>query len=80
MLIVRNSSSELHTKYIDALPSPESLRTPLFWTEVERALLQGTNLAGTVRDQEAERRLEYGKIKEVIPGSTWYVFQLYFYI
>lgn len=41
-----------HEPYVSALPEPASIRTPLYFTPQERALLQGTNLDGATRDRE----------------------------
>lgn len=43
-----------HIEYIRMMPRPEQMLTPLWWTEVERELLKGSNLgpASDVREQE----------------------------
>lgn len=38
-----------HQPYIDTLPS--ELSTPLFWTDHEVNLLEGTNLYGAIQDR-----------------------------
>ena len=74
-------SSELaltHEPYISALPSPSSIRTPLYFSPAERALLRGTNLDGATRDREqlwqTERAQALARLRapeEVKNAITW---------
>lgn len=53
--LLNEISTELaltHEPYISALPSPSSIRTPLYFSPAERALLRGTNLDGATRDRQ----------------------------
>lgn len=57
-----------HEAYVGALPPAAELRTPLWWTGAERALLRGTNLLGGVLDREAEWRAEWEAVKRDLEG------------
>lgn len=61
-----------HREYVLALPDFDELTTPLYYTAAERALLEGTNLAGAVGDREEEWRAELASIRAVLgEGMTW---------
>ncbi|BEJ04917.1 hypothetical protein CcaverHIS641_0207340 [Cutaneotrichosporon cavernicola] len=59
-----------HRPYVETLPTPS---TPHTWTEAERGLLKGTNLAGAVEKQEREWRAEAETLRTVLKeeGFTW---------
>lgn len=79
--ILDQISTELalaHEPYISALPSPSSIRTPLYFSPAERALLRGTNLDGATRDREElwqnERAQALARLQapeEVKNAITW---------
>ncbi|BEI81573.1 hypothetical protein CcaverHIS002_0207330 [Cutaneotrichosporon cavernicola] len=52
-----------HRPYVETLPTPS---TPHTWTEAERGLLKGTNLAGAVEKQEREWRAEAETLRTVL--------------
>ncbi|KAL1410964.1 hypothetical protein Q8F55_001907 [Vanrija albida] len=62
-----------HYPYVRALPPPAELTTPLYFSEDERALLAGTNLAGAVADREREWGEESAALRSVLKedGLTW---------
>ncbi|TKA58291.1 hypothetical protein B0A53_00028 [Rhodotorula sp. CCFEE 5036] len=67
-----------HAPYISALPSPSSIRTPLYFSPAERALLEGTNLDGATRDREQLWQNERAQVlarlraaEEVKHAITW---------
>ncbi|GAA5880500.1 hypothetical protein JCM3774_000629 [Rhodotorula dairenensis] len=51
-----------HEPYVSALPNPSSLRTPLYFTPRERALLRGTNLDGATSDRERQWQRERDEV------------------
>jgi hypothetical protein len=55
------------------LPSAEQLRTPLYFSEEELGLLEGTNLLGAVLDRRREWEEESVAIREVLKeyDLTW---------
>ncbi|TXT10442.1 uncharacterized protein COLE_04376 [Cutaneotrichosporon oleaginosum] len=59
-----------HRAYTATLRAPP---TPHLWTDAERALLAGTNLAGAVETQAREWRAEAETVREVLKeeGFTW---------
>ncbi|GMK54051.1 hypothetical protein CspeluHIS016_0106370 [Cutaneotrichosporon spelunceum] len=59
-----------HRPYVESLPLPS---TPHTWTDAERGLLRGTNLAGAVEKQEREWRAEADTLGTVLKeeGFTW---------
>lgn len=57
-----NGAKLEHWPYVDMLPPPQSLTTPLHFTEDERHLLAGTNLFGAVNDREDEWKKELERV------------------
>lgn len=64
-----------HMIYIASLPTPSDLTTPLYFTDSELDLLDGSNLAGAVVDRRNEWQKESKAIQQVLrkEGLTWYV-------
>ncbi|EIW66319.1 hypothetical protein TREMEDRAFT_35092 [Tremella mesenterica DSM 1558] len=62
-----------HQIYVDALPPPETLTSPLHFSDAELDLLEGTNLLGAVRDRKNELMEEAEIVREALkePGTTW---------
>lgn len=62
-----------HRAYVDSLPDAKNMTTPLFFTTEERALLEGTNLAGAVVDTETNWRAELESLQSLLKedGLTW---------
>ncbi|GAA5986198.1 hypothetical protein JCM11641_002886 [Rhodosporidiobolus odoratus] len=52
-----------HQVYVDALPSPESMRTTLYFTADERELLRGSNLFGATEDRERGWKEEWEEVR-----------------
>jgi hypothetical protein len=64
-----------HWPYIASLPSPGDLSTPMFFTQAEMQLLQGTNLYGAIAERQEEWQSESKVVSETLEeeGLTWYV-------
>lgn len=58
-----------HEPYVAALPKPDSLRTPLYFTSAEQALLRGTNLEGATRDRERGWKSEWEAVQDRMRGA-----------
>lgn len=52
--------------YIQALPSPDQLNTPLFFNDEELALFQGTNMVGAIADRRQLWREEVESLDKVL--------------
>ncbi|OCF32850.1 cytoplasmic protein [Kwoniella heveanensis BCC8398] len=63
-----------HKIYLESLPSPPDLTTPMYFTDSELNLLQGSNLLGAVeyrkREWKAEQEAVWSVLKE--DGLTWW--------
>lgn len=59
-----------HFEYLDTLPSPDKLRTPLHFTSHELEIFKGTNLYGATLDREAEWKKEWEQCRELIRQSN----------
>ena len=57
-----------HRPYLNTLPSPDQLRTPLHFTSVELEAFQGSNLFGATLDRRREWEAEWEECKAVISG------------
>ncbi|EIN05838.1 SET domain-containing protein [Punctularia strigosozonata HHB-11173 SS5] len=55
-----------HQSYLDTLPEPSQLTTPLHFTEDELAAFKGTNLYGATLDRERQWKTEWVGCKEVV--------------
>ncbi|THH16441.1 hypothetical protein EW146_g4197 [Bondarzewia mesenterica] len=55
-----------HAPYLNTLPPPEQLRTPLHFTPTELEALKGTNLHGATLDRRIEWRKEWSQCQQVI--------------
>ncbi|WVQ97119.1 hypothetical protein IAU59_004229 [Kwoniella sp. CBS 9459] len=66
-------SSLAHKIYLDSLPSSSDLSTPLYFTDPELELLNGSNLLGAVEDRKREWRAESDAVRTVLKeeGLTW---------
>ncbi|KAM0756459.1 SET domain-containing protein [Meredithblackwellia eburnea MCA 4105] len=53
-----------HAPYVELLPKPADLTTPSYWTEDERLLLQGTNLAPAVLERQKKWEMELEGVRE----------------
>lgn len=70
-----------HRPYIDSLPPPTELVTPLHFTPAELALLNGTNLLGATLDRRKEWENEWREVRDIFAdaiiswgeGLTWCV-------
>lgn len=70
-----------HRAYIDSLPEPSELLTPLHFTAAELALLNGTNLLGATLDRRKEWESEWREVRDIFAdaviswgeGLTWCV-------
>jgi hypothetical protein len=58
-----------HTLYLNTLPAPEKLRTPLHFSSSELALFQGSNLYGATLDRERDWRKEWENCQNVVAES-----------
>ncbi|KAI0370920.1 SET domain-containing protein [Pilatotrama ljubarskyi] len=66
--------SELgHGPYIDSLPSPEKLRTPLHFSPVELEAFRGSNLYGATLDRRREWEAEWEQCRAAVSSlnSAW---------
>jgi hypothetical protein len=65
--------------YIDTLPEPASLLTPLHFTSAELNLLKGTNMYGACHDRQKEWEHEWRQVRDTFvevdrrwgEGFTW---------
>lgn len=55
-----------HYEYIAALPAFDQLRTPLFYTPDELALLRGTNIHGATSLRKDSWEKEFTQTKEIL--------------
>ena len=63
------------------LPSPEKLRTPLYFTEAELSAFRGSNIFGATLDRRREWEAEWQQCRNAIPAAiagwgqsfTWYI-------
>ncbi|KAH8114871.1 SET domain-containing protein [Phellopilus nigrolimitatus] len=55
-----------HRPYIDVLPRPETLLTPLYFSEAELNLFRGTNLYGATSDQRTTWDAEWQDLCSVV--------------
>lgn len=68
-----------HLPYIDTLPPPSTLLTPLHFTTAELALLKGTNMLGACLDRRKEWEHEWRQVRDIFvevdrhwaEGFTW---------
>ncbi|KAK8865828.1 hypothetical protein IAR55_000976 [Kwoniella newhampshirensis] len=62
-----------HLTYLDSLPDPSDLTTPLYFTDPELRLLSGSNLFGAVEDRRREWKAEADTVRAVLKeqGLTW---------
>ncbi|KAL7424282.1 hypothetical protein Q5752_001872 [Cryptotrichosporon argae] len=62
-----------HRTYLASLPPPNTVLTPLHWTEAELELLDGTNLAHVVRERRDEWVAEGAAVRAATGGEgvTW---------
>lgn len=75
-----------HQPYIDSLPDPSELLTPLHFSPAELALLNGTNLLGATLDRRKEWETEWREVRDIFAdaiilwaeGLTWYVLKVCF--
>ncbi len=69
-----------HLHYLNTLPTPDKLRTPLHFTSSELDLFKGSNLYGATLDRELEWKNEWEQCRKVIADTnsnwgeqfTWY--------
>ncbi|KAA1473478.1 SET domain-containing protein [Dentipellis sp. KUC8613] len=59
----------MHTPYLDTLPSPDQLRTPLHFTPAELETLKGTNLYGATLERRANWEAEWKQCQEGIANA-----------
>lgn len=59
-----------HQAYVDALPPPADLSSPLFFSPSELELLSGTNLYPAVVDRRREWEAEYEIVKRTLEESA----------
>ncbi|KAF8333926.1 uncharacterized protein EI90DRAFT_2915493 [Cantharellus anzutake] len=75
----RTASHFRHQAYLDTLPHPDQLRTPLQFTPPEFELLKGTNLYGATEDRRKEWSTEWREVRDILAdadkiwaeGFTW---------
>jgi hypothetical protein len=70
-----------HAAYLETLPPPSSLVTPLHWSESEFATTQGTNLYRATLDRRATLEAEFSSLstalsfaglpKGIMDALTW---------
>ncbi|TBU56180.1 SET domain-containing protein [Dichomitus squalens] len=58
-----------HRPYLDTLPSPEQLRTPLHFTEAELSSFRGSNLFGATLDRKHEWETEWQQCKNTVSAA-----------
>jgi len=66
-----------HSKYLDTLPAPDKLRTPLHFSPSELALFKGTNLYGATLDRERDWKLEWEQCQASVVQANEAWGQLY---
>ncbi|WVF70755.1 hypothetical protein IAT40_005549 [Kwoniella sp. CBS 6097] len=66
-------STLAHKVYLDSLPSPSDLTTPLYFNDSELELLKGSNLLGAVEDRKREWKAESDAVRAVLKEDelTW---------
>lgn len=83
LLLISSAPDTLaHYRYLDLMPAPDQLRTPLQFTPEELELFRGSNLYGATVDREQEWKAEWNQIREVVALSrpewaeayTWFAF------
>ncbi|KAJ7094482.1 SET domain protein [Mycena belliarum] len=79
-IIVDDSSAPsgvvAHRPYVQSLPSPESLRTPLHFTSAELERFKGSNLYGATLDRRREWRAEWEQCQGAVCASNkWWADQ-----
>ena len=52
-----------HLPYLQTLPTPDALRSPLHFNQDELLLLRGTNLYGATLDRRKARELEWERCR-----------------
>ncbi|KAI0651349.1 SET domain-containing protein [Trametes meyenii] len=62
----QSTTSLRHRAYIDTLPSPERLRTPLHFSAVELAAFRGSNLYGATGDRLHEWQAEWTQCRAIV--------------
>lgn len=67
---VSSGSTLKHGPYIQTLPAPEKLRTPLHFTPVELQGFQGSNLYGATLDRRREWEEEWQRCKAVVAAEN----------
>ncbi|KIM46435.1 hypothetical protein M413DRAFT_24163 [Hebeloma cylindrosporum] len=60
----------LHLEYLQTLPNPEKLRTPLHYSQSELELFKGTNLYGATLDRQRDWKQEWGQCREFISQAN----------
>jgi hypothetical protein len=77
-----SSVSLVHRYYVDTLPDETRLRTPLWFSEQELRLLQGTNLLGATLERKAVWQSEWESVATVLLNEVpsiilpWFVLSL----
>ena len=79
--LTRSYDTLIHSPYLDTLPSPDKLRTPLHFTDHEIDALRGTNLHGATIDRRRDWKVEWERCHADVSGVneewgralTWYV-------
>ncbi|KAF8969398.1 hypothetical protein BDZ97DRAFT_1902516 [Flammula alnicola] len=73
----RGSDTLLHARYLDTLPAPDKLRTPLHFSPAELELFKGTNLYGATMDREWEWRKEWNQCNEIVAQVNTFLGELF---
>jgi hypothetical protein len=60
---LRSYDTLIHAPYLDTLPSPDQLRTPLHFTSAELDALRGTNLHGATIDRRRVWEAEWERCR-----------------
>jgi hypothetical protein len=60
-----------HGPYIESLPGPDQLLTPLHFTSQELDAFKGTNLYGATLDRERDWKKEWEQCSTVIEQPLW---------
>ncbi|KAI0668916.1 hypothetical protein C8Q78DRAFT_954903, partial [Trametes maxima] len=70
---LQSTPSLRHGAYIDTLPSPERLRTPLHFSAVELAAFRASNLYGATGDRLREWQAEWEQCRAIvaIASQSW---------
>ncbi|PIL26079.1 hypothetical protein GSI_11833 [Ganoderma sinense ZZ0214-1] len=70
--IVRPLNSDVlkHDPYLITLPSPDKLRTPLHFTDLELAAFRGSNLFGATLDRKRQWEAEWQQCREAVASAN----------